>query len=179
MLRNYAHFCHPNSGLNTDRLVHNAFFGHEYPISKVSEFRKWMSNYECMWWPMSMAGSGWSLKSRTWLRPVDILRNVVDWTGDEDKVVVMVGTEDRMMGGTERRMVEEFQAGIRTLQAERKIGTSVELEKKVVEKADRYVTEERLGGVRLVEVLNAGHHTQNDVQWREACEALRRFAEQV
>ena len=44
---------------------------------------------------------------------------------------------------------------------------------------DHYVTEEWQGRVRLVQVKNAGHHTQNDVQWEEAAEALRRLAEQV
>ncbi|KPI44588.1 uncharacterized protein AB675_8410 [Cyphellophora attinorum] len=179
MLRNFAHFCHPNSGLNTDRLVYNAFFGHEYPLSEVTEFRKWMANYECMWWPYSMGGSGFSIKTRKWLSPVAILRNIVKWTGAEDKVLVMIGTEDLMMGGTERRMVQEFQEGVRTLQSEKKLDIDVAKENLAIEKVDKYVTEARQGGVRLVEVLNAGHHTQNDVQWKEACEALRRFAEQA
>lgn len=179
MARNFAHLCHPNSGLNTDRLVYNAFFGHEYPFAKVSEFRKWMSSYECMWWPYSMSGSGWTVKNMKWLSPLDILRNVVNWTGEEDKVMVMIGTEDLMMGGTERRMVSEFQEAIQELKADKMIDLPVEKENKVVEKVDKYVREERQGGVRLVEVLNAGHHTQNDVQWREACEALRRFAAQA
>lgn len=163
MLRNFAHFCHPNSGLNTDQLVYNAFFGSEYPLAKVKEFRKWMANYECMWWPYSMGGSGLSIKTRRWLSPLDILRNIVSWTGNEDKIMVMIGTEDLMMGGTERRMVTEFQEGIRTLGAEKKLDIPVEKEKVIVQKVDKYVTEERQGGVRLVEVLNAGHHTQVSV----------------
>ena len=179
MIRNFAHFCHPNSGLNNDKLVYNAFFGHEYPIAKVREFRRWMSNYECMWWPYSMGGKGLGVTSRVWLAPMDILRNVIHWSGHEDKVMVMIGSEDVMMGGTEHRMVTEFQDAIKSLQEEKKIELAEELEKKTVQKMDKYVTEERQGGVRLVEVKNAGHHTQNDVQWREACEALRRFAEQI
>lgn len=126
-----------------------------------------------------MSGSGWTVKNMKWLSPLDILRNVVNWTGEEDKVMVMIGTEDLMMGGTERRMVSEFQEAIQELKADKMIDLPVEKENKVVEKVDKYVTEERQGGVRLVEVLNAGHHTQNDVQWREACEALRRFAAQA
>lgn len=179
MIRNFAHFCHPNSGLNNDKLVRNAFFGPEYLVEKVPEFRRWMSNYECMWWPYSMGGRGFGITSRVWLTPADILRNVTHWSGHEDKVMVMIGTEDVMMGGTEGRMVSEFQDAIQGLQQEKKIELAVQLEKKTVQKMDQYVAEERQGGVRLVEVKNAGHHIQNDAQWREACDSLRRFAEQI
>lgn len=179
MLRNFAHFCHPNSGLNNDKLVYNAFFGPEYPFEKVKEFRKWMANYECMWWPYSMGGSGLSIKSRKWLSPTDILRHVVHWEGHEDKVQIMIGSGDLMMGGTEDRMASEFREAIKVLAEEKKIDVPVELEKKKVEQVDRCVTEESQGGVRTVTVAKAGHHTQNDVQWKEACEALRRFAEQA
>jgi hypothetical protein len=93
--------------------------------------------------------------------------------------LIMIGTADLMMGGTERRMASEFREAIKVLQDEKKIDRDVALEKQRVEQMDKYVTEEAFGNVRLVEVLNAGHHTQNDVQWREACEALRRFSEQA
>jgi pimeloyl-ACP methyl ester carboxylesterase len=179
MLRNFAHFCHPNSGLNNDKLVYKAFFGPDYPFERVKEFRKWMANYECMWWPYSMGGSGSSVKSRTWLSPMDILKNVIHWEGHEDKVMVMIGSADLMMGGTEERMAFEFREAIAVLADEKKIDLPVELLKKRREAVDDCVTEETQGGVRLVRVANAGHHTQNDVQWREACEALRRFAEQA
>jgi pimeloyl-ACP methyl ester carboxylesterase len=187
MLRNFAHFCHPNSGLNTDSLVHNAFFGSAFPRSRVPEFRSWMANYECMWWPYSMGGTGWNIRKMRWLDPLAILKSVVRWKGG-DKVAVMIGTEDFMMGGTEERMAAEFREAIWRLRREKKVdddggdagGGPLEGKGTVVAQAvDRYVTEETHGGVRLVRVEGAGHHTQNDVQWREACEALRRFAEQV
>ena len=174
-----CHFFHPNSALNTDRLVHNAFFGSEYPISKVAEFRKWMSNYECMWWPLGMAGKGWGIKGRIWLQTSDILTSIVDWRGKQDKVMVMTGTEDRMMNGTERRMVTEFQEGIQAVQQEKGESMAVLEENPAKRTMDKHVTEESSGGIRLVQVGHAGHHTQNDVQWQEAAEALRRFAEQV
>lgn len=180
VLRNAAHGFHPNSALNTDVLVRNAFFGHEFPMDRVRGFRRWMANYECMWWPFGMAGRGWSVKNKVWLDVRDILGGLLGWEGKRDKVMVMIGGEDRMMGGTEGRMCWEFREGIEQLQREKKLETEIDCDEKVDrEVMDRYVTEERQGGVRLVEVKNAGHHTQNEVQWKEAAEALRRFAEQV
>ncbi len=179
-LRNMCHLFHPNSALNTDTLVYNAFFGHEYPISKVSEFRKWMANYECMWWPFGMAGRGWAIEGRVWLSATDILENIVSWNGAQDKIMVMIGTEDKLMGGTEDRMTKEFRGGIKLLQSQKKLNTSIEPDEKPVQEViDKYVTEERHEGVRLVRVKNAGHHTQNDAQWEEGAAALRRFGEQV
>jgi pimeloyl-ACP methyl ester carboxylesterase len=179
-LRNACHFFHPNSALNTDKLVYNAFFGSEYPMSRVGEFRRWMANYECMWWPFGMSGRGWSINNKVWLDAKDILRNLVGWEGARDKVMVMIGGEDRMMGGTEGRMCKEYREGIEELQKEKKLDTDIDCDAKVdSEVMDQYVTEERQGGVRLVEVKKAGHHTQNDMQWKEAAEAIRRFAEQV
>ena len=179
-LRNAFHCFHPNSALATDTLVKNAFFGPEYPVSKTGEFRRWMSHYECMWWPLGMAGSGWGIQGRVWLAPTDILKNVVNWHGSQDKVMVMVGSYDLMMGGTEERMATEYRDAISQLQHEKKLDSTMDSDgQHVHETMDKYVTEDRQGGVRLVRVKNAGHHTQNDVQWKEAAEALRRFAEQV
>ena len=127
-----------------------------------------------------MSGRGWGIKGRIWLSATDILRNIVDWRGPHDKVMVMIGTEDKMMRGTEGRMTQEFRDGIKLLQSEKKLDSSVDVDEKLIrEVMDKYVTEVRQGGVRLVEVKNAGHHTQNDAQWKEAAGALRRFAEQV
>lgn len=179
-VRNILHLYHPNSPLSSPRLVHNAFFGPRYPISRVPEFMKWMSNYEAMWWPFGMAGRGWGIEHRTWLDTKDIVSNIVDWSNFSDKVMVMIGTEDKMMRGTEGRMVEEYREGIEKM---RQDGT-IEIDPSPNQtpdnvQVDDIISEARHGGVRLVKVQDAGHHTQNDVQWREAAEALRSFADQV
>lgn len=84
------------------------------------------------------------------------------------------------MGGTETRMVRDYCLGIQLLQDEKRIDADYGLLKpsgKIV--IDKYISESDYPGVRLVEVKGAGHHTQNDVQWEESAEALRRFSEQV
>ncbi|KAK5046698.1 hypothetical protein LTR84_007459 [Exophiala bonariae] len=178
-LRSLCHLFHPNSPLNTPRLVHNAFFGPQYPRSRVPEFMRWMSNYEAMFWPFGMAGRGWGIENRSWLATTDILSNIVQWNGSQ-KILVMIGTDDKMMGGTETRMVREYCSGIQQMQVEKRIDADYDSTKpsiKIVR--DKYVNESDYPGVRLVEVKGAGHHTQNDMQWEEAAEALRRFSEQL
>jgi hypothetical protein len=77
-------------------------------------------------------------------------------------------------------MAAEFTDGINLLQQEKKLDVLGNVSvQSVGEVKDDYVTEERQRGVRLVEVKNAGHHNQNDVQWQEMAEALRRFAQQA
>jgi pimeloyl-ACP methyl ester carboxylesterase len=173
------HLYHPNSPLSTPRLVYNAFFGTDYSIRNVPEFMKWMSNYEAMYWPLGMAGKGWGLSNRSWLRPMDILRNLELESGG-DKVAVIIGSEDKMMQGTQERIVREYRQGIQQLRESKK--ADVELEEGTVGKSlqiSKVILEGAGGGVRLVEVEGAGHHTQNDVQWKETVEALRRFCEQA
>jgi hypothetical protein len=84
------------------------------------------------------------------------------------------------MQGTQERIVREYRQGIQQLRESKK--ADVELEKGTVGKSlqiSQVILEGARGGVRLVEVEGAGHHTQNDVQWKEAVEALRRFCEQA
>lgn len=178
-LRSLFHAFHPNSPYSTPRLVRNAFFGPAYPEDKVGEFAKWLSCYEAMWWPFGMAGKGWGIQDRVWLKPVDILRNLGGWRDGHDKVLVMMGTEDKIMQGSEDRMVEEYRSAIKELQQEKKLDVVFETAQQGKVVVDEVISEQYGCGVRLVEVKDAGHHTQNDVQWREAADALQRFAEQL
>jgi pimeloyl-ACP methyl ester carboxylesterase len=176
-IRMIFHLYHPNSPLSSPKLVHNAFFGPEYPLSKVPEFMRWMSNYEAMWWPFGMAGQGWSLTYRTWLEPVKILKNITHWDRTSDKVAVMIGTQDKMMRGTEGRMVKEYREGMTQIYTNLGVDAEGALTHSSLIRGP--IREHQSLGVRLIEVENAGHHTQNDVQWEEAAEAVRRFADQV
>ena len=78
--------------MSSPRLVHNAFFGPEFPISRIPEFMKWMSNYEALWWPLSMSGSGWTIHDRTWLDVRDNVKHISPRNGNQDKILVTMGT---------------------------------------------------------------------------------------
>ncbi|KAF2725492.1 alpha/beta-hydrolase [Polychaeton citri CBS 116435] len=155
-LRSMFHLQHPTSPLSTPRLVHGAFFGHLFPMSRVPDFMRWMPGYESMGWPVGMMGDivGWWRGNANWLEPRDILRNID--LGDApaancDKICTIVGSEDMMYD--ERmwnRQVREYRQGIGDL-----------------------------GSVRLVVVKGAGHHVQNDVQCEKAAEALLKFVLQA
>ncbi|RVX70518.1 hypothetical protein B0A52_05169 [Exophiala mesophila] len=179
-LRALFHLYHPNSPLSTPRLVYNAFFGPEYPFHRVAEFMKWMSNYEAMFWPLGMAGRGRGIQNRTWLSPADILKSLTQWQGASQKIMVMIGTEDKIMGGTQFRMVEEYRAAIAQLpnQSSTK-ADAAKMDQVSLVRVSNGVKEQDFGRVRLAEVENAGHHTQNDVQWKAAAESLRKFVDQV
>lgn len=95
-----------------------------------------------------------------WLDVRDIVRRVdVDEKGGRDKVLVLIGTEDKLMEGTTERIVDDYKAAL----------------------AEDAATagHKAAAGVRHVEIKRAGHHVQNDVQWEEGAEALLRFLEQV
>lgn len=179
-LRALFHLYHPNSPLSTPRLVYNAFFGPEYPFHRVPEFMKWMSNYEAMFWPLGMAGRGRGIENRTWLSPADVLKSLTQWQGTSQKVMVMIGTEDKIMGGTQTRMVEEYRAATTHLVGQDSIEVDAAKGNQIsLVRMCEGVKEQDFGRVRLAEVENAGHHTQNDVQWKAAAESLLRFVDQV
>ncbi len=155
-------FHHPRAALCTTTLVRNAFFGPDCPYERVKEFEKWMAPYESLGWP---AGTIGSLKSgsNVWLDAGKIVRNITSRDSSRDRVLILLGSEDKMMQGTQERMVIEYAAAIEKLRRDENVGE--------VEPAST--------GVRLIEVSRAGHHLQNDVQWKEGAEALLDFIKQV
>lgn len=167
-VRSFLHGQHPNSPLHNDKLVHQAFFGHKFPMSRTGEFRSHMPAFEAMAWPMGMTGSFWSWwkGEPKWLDCKDIVRNI-DQDGSGDKVCVIVGKEDMMY----RPWMWEKQCELYREALERKTEKS--------EKKDGVVLEQSQDGVRLLSVEDSGHHVQNDVYHDEAAEAFMRWAKQV
>lgn len=146
-----------------------------------------MPAYECMRWALGMFGSFWGwLKGRPrWLDAGDIVRNLSSVNGGERRtqICIMVGSEDmmidvdmcRLQAAEYREALEPGSSGSRKDQTSlsashkhRSMGTDVER-----------LRMEDAGGVRLVVVEGAGHHSQNDVQRDQGAQALRLFLEQV
>lgn len=186
-LRSWLHLQHPTSPLSSDRLVQQAFFGRQFPRQLVSEFRRWMPAYESMRWALGMFGSFWGwLKGRPrWLGAGNIVRNLSNGTvgGRRTRICIMVGSEDmmidvdmcRLQAAEYREALEPGSSGsgkdqtsLSASHKHRSMGTDVE-----------GLRMEDAGGVRLVVVEGAGHHSQNDVQRDQGAQALRLFLEQV
>lgn len=175
-LRNLVHFQHPTSPLSSDRLVHQAFFGHEYPMEKVPEFRRRMPAYESMGWPLGMFGEFWAWwkGNPKWLDIKEIIANLVEPTDDDQhQVCIIVGSEDmmididmcRLQAAQYRQALEERQG--------KGLGDRSRIQS--VEGAEV----ESFGGVALAVIQDAGHHVQNDVQSKVAAEVLLLFLERV
>ena len=165
-LRGAVMFHHPKAALCTTTLVRNAFFGPQYPREKVKEFEKWMAPYESLGWPSGTIGS-WRGGRNVWLDVNYIVRNIstIGERNGGDRVMVMLGTEDKMMQGTQQRMVAEYSDAIRKVEGNESSGGED--------------TSRNGAGVRLVEIKGAGHHLQNDVQWEEGAKALLDFLQQI
>lgn len=156
-------FHHPRAPLCTTLLVRNAFFGPDYPYENVKEFEKWMAPYESIRWPTDTMGS-WEGGRNVWLDTNKIVRNITASDPSKDRVLVMLGSEDKIMQGTQERMVAEYADAIQKHDQDRK---SLEGKPRTHP------------SVRLVEINRAGHHLQNDVQWEEGARALLEFLLQV
>ena len=134
-IRMILYLDHPNSPMSSPRLGHSAFFDLEYPSSRVPEFMKWMSNRKAMWWPFSTAGRGWSIENRTWLDAADTVKNISHWHGVADKLMVMMGTEDKIMKGTESWSVQEYREAIARLRRDKRVNCDANSGEEVGEKA--------------------------------------------
>lgn len=191
-LRMYgAHLCHPISPLSSESLVRAVFFGDRARDEKaanaewerndvdVEEFMRWMPKYESLIWPLQMMGSfwGWLMGRPRWLDVKSVISRV-DGIRGSDRLCVMVGSKDVLMDVEMcRKATEEYRRGFVESELEKKIERIAghELENGETAGADT----ESKNGVRFVVVHGAGHHIQNDVQWKVAAEALRRFVIQV
>lgn len=185
-MRNVVHFQHPTSPLSSDRLVHQAFFGHKYPMEKIADFRRWMPAYESMGWPLGMFGEFWAWwqGSPKWLDIKEVTANLAQPTHDaqRQKVCIIVGAEDmmidvdmcRLQAAQYRQALEDRQAdsaGYQGSLQSRRIASQVHaIEGTEVESFD---------GVELAVIEGAGHHVQNDMQSRVAAQVLLRFLERV
>jgi pimeloyl-ACP methyl ester carboxylesterase len=178
---------HPTSGLAHPKLVHRAFFSDIFSPNKVEEFMHWMAPYESLGWASGQNGSFWKwlMGKNEWLEPMRILKSLNGWERPGDRVCVMVGSHDRLMDlSMARRQVSELRAAVRAMDMEPPAGKhthgfDADTKENDHEKATLEVEVEALDRVRLVVVQGAGHHTQNDIQWQAAAEAVRRWLEQL
>jgi alpha-beta hydrolase superfamily lysophospholipase len=139
-IRMIFHLWHSNSPLSHPKLTQRAFFGDEFPLSAVVHFQRHMNRYESYLWPFSMMYSFASASS--------ILKHIRNDGASGEKVLVMAGTQDKLMTEPVTR---------KTARVYREAGT------------------EKRDGVRLRFVEGAGHHLQNDVQWEDGAERLFHF----
>ncbi|KAK5102577.1 hypothetical protein LTR70_000435 [Exophiala xenobiotica] len=181
--RSMFHLQHPTSPLSTEELVHGAFFGCKFPVSRIGAFKRWMPAFESMGWPTGMVGDnfwGWVVgRPNTWLRAKDIVSSIRAAGYGKDKVCVMVGKEDMMYRSWMwERQCREYRDGLRELQNERKLDDSIypPREPDIVHGVASAESED---GVRMVLVGESGHHVQNDVYCDQAAEAFLRWANQV
>lgn len=184
-LRNLLHFQHPTSPLSSDRLVHQAFFGRQYPMSKVYEFRRWMPSYESMGWPIGMFGEFWAWwQGRPkWLDPKNVLRSLArpEKRDHRAQICIIVGSEDMMIDTDMCRLqTAEYRDALRHETPERN-EDSLPTHRKVDPRVGDVegVETECSGGVALAIIAGAGHHSQNDVQSASAARVFQHFLEQV
>jgi hypothetical protein len=139
-IRMIFHLWHSNSPLSHPKLTQRAFFGDEFPLSAVVPFQRRMNRYEAYLWPFSMMYSFTSAST--------IMKHIRNDGTSSEKVLVMAGTQDKLMTEPVSQKTAEYY---------REAGTG-----------------ER-DGVRLCFVEGAGHHLQNDVQWEDGAEKLFDF----
>ncbi|KAF4977144.1 hypothetical protein FZEAL_6287 [Fusarium zealandicum] len=139
-IRMVLHLWHSNSPLSHPKLTQRAFFGDKCPVSAVIPFQRHLNRYESYLWPFSMMYPFASASS--------ILRRIHNDGASGEKVLVMAGTQDKLMTASVTDKTAAFY---------REAGTKAR------------------DGVRLCFVEGAGHHLQNDVQWEDGAEKLLEF----
>ncbi|EWY86175.1 hypothetical protein FOYG_10801 [Fusarium oxysporum NRRL 32931] len=139
-IRLIFHLWHSNSPLSHPKLTQRAFFGDKFPLSAVIPFQRHMNRYESYLWPFGMMYS--------FASPSNILSHIRNDGASGEKVLVMAGTQDKLM----------------TVPVTEKTATFY-----------REAGNDKRDGVRLRFVEGAGHHLQNDVQWEDGAEKLFEF----
>lgn len=162
------HGWHSNSPLSHPFLIRRAFFSDGYPESKLVEFRRLLNRYESLRWPMTMM--------YPFVDPRRLLGNISGWAKG-DRLLVMAGTEDKLMT---KDIVHDTAATYRAATADMISRGRLEGDNSPVHP----IQEDSLGdsaghGVRLAWVPGAGHHLQNDSQWRVGAEKLLSFLVQL
>ncbi|EEU42433.1 uncharacterized protein NECHADRAFT_68995 [Fusarium vanettenii 77-13-4] len=139
-IRLMLHGWHSNSPLSHPKLTQRAFFGDRFPLSSVIPFQRRMNRYESYLWPFSMM--------QPFAKGSSILRQIRNDGSSGEKVLVMAGTQDKLMTPKVTEETAEFY---------------------------RAAAGEKREGVRVSFVDGAGHHLQNDVQWKESAGKLFQF----
>jgi hypothetical protein len=129
-----------------------------------------MPSYESLAWPLGMM--------KRFTHVPSILQNIQGWGISPSRIMIMAGTEDKLMGvKLMKDMAEEYREGVKTLSGKKRIEpaeirqTRSEISQNVGQTVD--------SGVSMTTIRVARHHVQNDVQSEEAAEALKMFLEQL
>jgi len=152
--------------LATTDLVKGAFFCKEMPIEKVPEFEKHIAPYESFIWPLDMM-------KRDFVNVKTVLGNIRDCSSGE-RVLVLAGGEDKLMGvKLMQQMANTYRAGHLRLATEK----AIDVKRKYGGKDSKLTEAEQ--GVRFGIVEGAGHHLQNDLQWKDGAMKLLDFHERL
>jgi hypothetical protein len=163
------HGWHSNSPLSHPSLTKKAFFSNEYPEADVVEFQRHLSHYESLLWPLAML--------RPFVDAKRLLRNITGWGNDGDRVLIMSGTCDRLMTeDVQREAAKTYRDAFLDLVDDKKLECKVE---EIARLEGEGSMDDTGLGVRLVFVPGAGHHVQNDVQWKVGAGKLLAFLQQL
>lgn len=169
-IRMIFHGWHSNSPLSHPYLTKQAFFSAEYPETELVEFQHHLNRYESFLWPLGMMCP--------FVDAQRLLSNISGWQGSNtDRVLIMAGTGDKMMTeDVQRKAAKTYRDAFKVLVAEKKIDA---LQKKLEPLAGEGEMDTTGQGVRLAFVPGAGHHVQNDVQWKVGAKKLLDFLHQL
>jgi pimeloyl-ACP methyl ester carboxylesterase len=161
MLRLILQGYHPNSPLSHPALTKQAFFSEEVLDSYVEAFQRRLAPFESFLWPFGMM--------YPFATPTGVLASVLG-SSKGLKVLVMGGEKDIMTSpAVMRKLASRFREAVEGKGSQKG-------EKKSEEEKSMDATR---AGVRCAILEGAGHHLQNDAQWKGGARKLLEFYEQV
>ncbi|KAK8862765.1 Alpha/Beta hydrolase protein [Apiospora arundinis] len=169
VIRMIFHGWHSNSPLSHPFLIRQAFFSEEYPEEDLLEFQQHMNRYESFWWPTGMLAPFVNVKK--------LLRNITGWNGSSDRILIMAGTGDKLMTrDVQIQAAQTYRSAVSDMVGAKKL----EPDDAPVRKLEGEGGKDDSGqGIRLAWVPGAGHHVQNDVQWKVGAAKLLSWLEQL
>lgn len=164
VLRMIFHLGHPNSPLSHPALTHKVFFSDAVSDQYVFNFQMRINAYDSLLWPMGMMSPFVNAKS--------VVRQLFGW-GNGQRILVLAGGGDRLMTvDVMGQLATFYRKAIRTLVGEKKLETDGPLA--VLPEGEEGMKNAG-DGVRLNVVPGAGHHLQNDAQWKVGADELLDF----
>ncbi|KAH6648802.1 Alpha/Beta hydrolase protein [Truncatella angustata] len=168
-IRLIFHGWHPNSPLSHPSLTRQAFFSDELPVTELVEFQRHCNRYESFLWPLGMLYPFIDAKR--------VLINIINWRNGGDRIFIMAGAADKLMTGeVQRKAAQTYREAFTNMVNEKKIDVTVKEIKKLEGEGEM---DDSGHGVTLAFVPGAGHHVQNDVQWRVGAKKMLTFLQQL
>lgn len=158
------HLGHPNSPLSHPALTRRVFFSDALSDQYVHNFQTHTNAYESLLWPMGMV--------RPFVNARNVVQHIAGW-GKGQRILVLAGGGDKLMTlGVMRQLATFYRRAFRTLVSEKKL----EADNSIVVPPEGEEGLDNAGdGVRLDIVPGAGHHLQNDAQWKVGAKKLLDF----